>query len=231
MAAATHAPPASTPRRFRIAAMPSAPDQSNISACAVNACATALQMLVGYKPSRMFMYYNTRRHVMGAANLHRDTGCTLRDVCKAVAWYGACTEGEWPYIRALLADEPPRHVYENARRMTPEIVYRSVPSTLGALVTCMLDGLPVMMGMSVSEDLGRVARDGLLPMPAAGAERLGAHAVLACGYDLDSARILMQNCWGDGWGNHGFFEAPFEFVLDRTRCWDMWVMSLARKKC
>lgn len=228
--------PSTAPRKFFIERMPAASDQENISACAVNACATALTYIMtltgyaDYTASRMFLYYNTRRYVMRSRNMSADAGCTLRNVCEAVTMFGACEEEQWPYERRLLAVAPPLHLYTNAK-MFPACTFKHAPQTLEALVDCLLHDGPVMMGMYVFSNIEAIKNgDSFLPMPGPQDKQLGAHAVLVCGYDLDQQRFLLLNCWGGGWGKAGLFEVPMRFVLSNKFCWDFWVLQLKKKE-
>ena len=223
-------PPVNVPSSFLLA-LPSAPDQKNISACAVNACATALQFCLAQaghgegSPSRMFLYYNTRRYIQRRASMTEDAGCTLHDVCKAASLFGACDERLWSYEKKLMAVQPPMHLYAAARR-APFCTYHAVPQTLDAMVACLLHNGPIMMGMSVYSSLDTISKDGCLSMPGPRDRQLGAHAVLVCGYNLGAKRFTVQNCWGAAWANKGYFEVPFEFALNAKYCWDLWVLVL-----
>lgn len=226
--------PAHVPDSFLLS-LPSAPDQKNISACAVNACATALHFCLaraGYSqcmPSRMFLYYNTRRYIQRCTSMTDDKGCTLRDVCKAASLFGACDEQLWPYEKRLLATQPPMHLYAAARR-APFCTHHAVPQTLPAMVACLLHNGPIMMGMSVFSNIGTIPEDGYLSMPGPRDKRLGAHAVLVCGYNLPAKRFIVQNCWGAAWANKGYFEVPFEFALNAGHCWDLWALFMPHEK-
>lgn len=223
--------PDPAPERFRLSNMPPAPDQRNISACAVNACATALNYgmtrygMPEFRASRLFLYYNTRRYVMRLPDLGCDSGCSFRDVCKAAVKYGACEEVLWPYSKQLLGSEPPLHLYSAARRM-PRFSYRRVPQSLAHMVACLLDQNPIMMGMNVYSNIAAVKKSGVMPMPGPDDTQLGAHAVLVCGYDAAAGRFIVQNCWGMAWGSGGFFEVPMAFALDPAHCWDLWVLTV-----
>lgn len=217
------------PTRFVLEHLPPAPDQANISACAVNACATALNVGVaragvqGYAASRLFLYYNTRRYIMHQ-DVDVDVGCSLRDVCKAACKFGVCDEGMWPYDKKLLAVQPPKEAYEAAARM-PRCTYHAVAQTLHGLLSCLLHyHVPIMMGISVFRSMSKVLADGYLPLPGPRDKPIGAHAVLLCGFDLWKSRFIMQNCWGAEWGNNGYFEVSMQFVLDPGRCWDLWAL-------
>lgn len=215
-----------------VVSLPAAPDQKDISACAVNACATALHFCLAragfceIRPSRMFLYYNARRYIQRSTNLTDDIGCTLHEVAKAASLFGACDEQLWSYDKKLLAVQPPAHVYAAARRM-PFCTYHAVPQTLQSMIACLVHNGPIMMGMSVYDNISTIRGDGYLHMPGPRNKRLGAHAVLVCGYNLQTKRFVVQNCWGAAWANKGYFEVPFEFALNNAYCWDLWVLVMA----
>ena len=219
------------PQVLRLDNLPPVMDQEGILACAVNACANALTYCMArsgvpdYRASRMFVYYNTRRYVMRLADMAADTGSNLRDACKAVSKFGACEESVWPYARRLLHARPPAHLYHAARRV-PMCKYRSVPHTLPHMVSCLLHGHPILLGMSMFSNIAEVQADGVLGMPRAQDTLLGGHGVLVCGYNMTTRRFLVQNCWGASWGNKGFFEVPFEYMLDKSKAWDLWVLQM-----
>lgn len=214
--------------------MPQALDQQDISACAVNACAIAAsyslnrQGHANFCASRLFLYYNVRRYVLCQTRLSNDTGCTLGDVCKAITTYGVCDEAVWPYTKRLLGCEPPAHVYVAARGM-PRLTCLRVKQSMHDIVSCLLNHHPVLMGMSVYSNIMGAAKTGVMSMPAASDKHLGDHAVVVCGYDLDSNTFKVLNCWGDTWGDHGFFRVPTEFVLNPQHCWDLWILVLQDK--
>lgn len=224
-------PPADPlPRRLVLPDLPGPLDQRRLATCAANACASAVNYALGrrghagFLASRMFLYYNTRRHIMGVRDLAADCGSNLRDTCKALAKFGVCHEDAWPYTPRLLGREPPPHVY-HAARCTPRCTYESVPQTLRHMLPCLARHHPILMGMVIFSNVRRVHAHGKLPMPQPGDAVLGTHAVLVCGFDLDTRHFAALNCWGGAWGDRGLFYIPFEYALQPTHCWDLWVLD------
>jgi hypothetical protein len=41
---------------------------------------------------------------------------------------------------------------------------------------------------------------------------LGSHCMVVIGYDDVSRRLLVQNSWGNAWGDGGFFGFPYDYV-------------------
>ena len=72
----------------------------------------------------------------------------------------------------------------------------------------------------------QVAQTGIVPMPAAGEQVLGGHAVLAVGYDDATQRFIVMNSWGTGWGMQGFFTIPYAYLTDTHLSADFWTVRL-----
>jgi hypothetical protein len=219
------------PARVILEGLPAPLDQKQFAMCAINACATAINYamsrrgVTGFCASRMFLYYNTRRYVMKMKSLE-DSGCNMRDTCKALAMFGACPEAMWPYKSRLLRREPPAEVYRAARQVLPRCKYEAVPQSLNHMLPCLVHHHPILMGMAVFSNVRRLHEDGEMPMPGPGDTLLGVHAVAVCGYDLATNRFAAMNCWGGGWGDAGVFYIPFEFALNPTLCWDLWILNI-----
>ena len=222
--------------------MPPVLRQGRINACAVNAVANALACQLRRTGdtravSRMFMYYVARYYVaryyvaryhVAARHSVRDEGCSLRDVCRAVATYGACDERDWPYSRDFMARRPPKEVFSAARALLPDVKCEVMPQTLHSFVGCLVRGYPIVLGMSIFTNIRAARLTGVLDMPKPGDVHLGGHAVVVCGYDMGTRLFRVQNCWGTEWGDEGFLSLPFEYVVSPTLCWDIWVVRVAR---
>jgi C1A family cysteine protease len=51
---------------------------------------------------------------------------------------------------------------------------------------------------------------------------LGGHAVLVVGYDDSTSRFIVRNSWGDQWAKSGYFEMPYEYLLNSDLSDDFW---------
>lgn len=207
--------------------MPPVLDQESIGSCAANACSNALRFCLGregiaeFQPSRLFIYYQTRR-VMGVP-LDEDTGCGLREVCRAVARYHVCPESLWPYdpspeTRFKL---PPDAAACAAAAAHRRLTYLSVAPDPVHIQACLREGHPVMIGITLYESFEsqQVACDGMVPIPHKDSEQtLGGHAVLLVGMDPVARRYKVMNSWGAGWGSEGYFFLPFDYLADPTLC-------------
>jgi len=207
-------------------------DQGNCSSCTANAIAGAVGFLeikdkVAFVPvSRLFIYYRERA-IEGTVK--SDSGAMIRDGIKSLVEKGVCAESEWPYDIARFAETPPTVCYRDAAQHKVTAYARL--KTLSDMRQCLASGFPFVLGFSVYESFESpaVARTGVAPMPAAGEQLLGGHAVMACGYDDAAGRLLCRNSWGTGWGMDGYFTLPYGFIMNRDLSDDFWTIRKENK--
>ena len=84
---------------------------------------------------------------------------------------------------------------------------------------CLAGGDGIVLGFKVYESFRskNLAKTGKMPMPKAGEQVIGGHAVFAAGYKYESkwpggGYLIIKNSWGRGWGDKGYFYMPFAYV-------------------
>jgi C1A family cysteine protease len=214
-------------------------DQGEIGSCTANAIGGTIQfdqkkqkLRNSFMPSRLFIYYN-ERVMENTAN--EDSGAMIRDGIKSVAKQGVCAEKLWPYDPSPfppnphLTKKPSASCYKEARKHTA-VQYQRVPRNLSQMKGCLASGYPFVIGFTVYESFesDKVARTGLMPMPANREHVIGGHAVMAVGYDDKSGRFRMRNSWGKDWGMKGYFTMPYAYLLDDNLSDDFWKITLVK---
>jgi C1A family cysteine protease len=105
-------------------------------------------------------------------------------------------------------------------------MYRASSQTLSDFLSCLTDPTPwpVLVGFVVFESfmMQPVADTGIMPIPKPGEEQQGGHEVLCLGYDYPNQLALIQNSWGDSWGQRGYFWMPFEVISSPDT--DLWMV-------
>ncbi len=228
------------PRRARYAAIPPKAslrqdwpgivDQGNLGSCVWNAVGYAFlwclskQSDVIFQPSRLFGYYNTRKL---EGTVREDAGCMIRDAFKVLRKQGVCDETEWPYLISRYAVKPPSRCYDAAME-NQSLQYFRVPLSESLLCQCVAEGFPVVIGIAIYESFETedVARTGRVRLPKKTERLLGGHAVTVIGYDRDKERFELANSWGTGWGDHGFFTVPFDYLTDAELAADAWTLRM-----
>jgi C1A family cysteine protease len=210
---------------------PAVYDQGELGSCTGNAIAGAVQFdrrklkrRPDFVPSRLFIYYNER---VIEHTVESDSGAQIRDGIKSVAKLGVCPETEWPYDIAKFAVKPPPTCYRHAKKYRA-IGYQRVVQSLTQMKGCLASGYPFVFGFTVYESFesDRVARTGVVPMPAAAEKVLGGHAVLAVGYDDAAQRFIVRNSWGRRWGIAGYFTMPYAYLADDNLAADFWTIRV-----
>ena len=218
-------------------------DQGPIGSCTANAIAAAIefdmmkQNLLSFTPSRLFIYYN-ERSMEGTVAL--DAGAVIRDGIKSVASQGDCPESEWTYD-ATPADPDSKLFPDGAKAATPPdpqcyadaifhkaLTYQSVDQNLADMKGCLSSGYPFVFGFTVypSFESNDVARTGQVPMPGAGEESIGGHAVMAVGFDDSQNMFVIRNSWGPLWGMAGYCYMPYAYLLDDNLANDFWTIRV-----
>jgi C1A family cysteine protease len=206
-------------------------DQGPLGSCTGQAIAKAItfnffkqQAPTPVDPSRLFIYYNER--VIGGT-VNEDSGAQIRDGIKSVVKLGVCSEELWPYDITRFAERPPQAAFDQAANHQA-LAYNRIPCALREMQDCLARGYPFVFGFSVYESFesDEVANTGRMSLPTQNDRVVGGHAVLCVGYDTVQQVFIVQNSWGDDWGDKGFFYMPFDYMLNANLADDRWVVTL-----
>lgn len=213
--------------------MPPVYDQSQLGSCTANAISAALEyhnMVRGnpaVTPSRLFVYYQER---LREGTVTTDSGAYGRDGFASLRKQGAPPETLWPYDISKFADTPPEDAY--AAALDNRIKWYVHPGNdmtqpgekrLQEIKAHLAEDMPVAFGFTVYESFesAQVAEDGIVPMPAKGEAVVGGHEVLIVGYlAKDPDYALCRNSWGTSWGQSGYFQMPWAYILNPSLCSD-----------
>jgi C1A family cysteine protease len=209
-------------------------DQGQLGSCTANGIAAAVEFdqrkqgIQVFVPSRLFIYYNERA-IEGTVS--QDSGAQVRDGIKSVATVGAPPERDWPYNIKVFAEKPPLKAYTDAKK---DLVasYARVSQGITQMQGCLADGYPFVFGFTVydSFESDKVAKTGVVPMPASREKVLGGHCVVAVGYDATKRVFIIRNSWGKGWGMKGYCTMPFEYLLNANLASDFWTIRAVTQK-
>jgi C1A family cysteine protease len=208
-------------------------DQGRIGSCVANACATVMgyhQRRAGgpwFIPSRLFIYYNARA-LQGWEN--EDSGAYIRDGMKSLAIWGTAAEGRyssgsWEYDTQRFYEKPSVAAYNHAANHQA-ITYYTVAQTNSQIRGTLAEGYPIAFGFEVYDSFYYVGSDGIVEMPGPQEQPIGGHAVTLVGYNDSTRRYLVQNSWGESWGDGGFFHMPYAYV-EGLLSDDFWMLTAA----
>ena len=153
----------------------------------------------------------------------RDEGAQPRTGCKVLTSLGCCEASFWPYVAGQIVKPTPEQA-ANALKWKTGAYHRL--SSLMDVLCCLADPTPwpVPVAFQVYEIFmtQQVADTGIMPIPKPGEICQGGHEVLCLGYDRKKQLALIQNSWGDGWGQKGYFWMPFAVLASPDT--DLWMV-------
>ena len=153
----------------------------------------------------------------------KDEGASPRTGCQVLTAKGCCEASLYPYVAGKLT-APTAAQAQNALEYKTGAYHRI--GSLRDFLGCLADPTPwpVLVGFVVYEPFmtQQVADTGIVPSPQSDEPRQGGHAVLCLGYDFANQLALMQNSWGDGWGQEGYFWMPFDAI--KAPDTDLWMV-------
>lgn len=141
-------------------------------------------------------------------------GTTLPATRDALDQDGQPPEARWPYDEArdqwAAAYQPPVAATDEAERCRLNGGQLFAP-TATAIRDAIDRDRPVVVGIRLYATWHAVGSDGRIAMPTGGSRDLGGHAVLVIGYR--GSELIIQNSWGNDWGEHGSAYLPDEYVV------------------
>jgi hypothetical protein len=174
-------------------------------------------------------------------------GVGIRDVLKALDHYGAPPQHLWDVplsqrnqvtVPSEVQTQPSPWVYTAGAisRFLP-IVYHRLQRDLAQMKRCLFAGFPFLIGFRVyssfnpNPETGIGPSGGNIPMPdwqqiIEQQEHWYGHAALVVGYDDSRQQFRALNSWGDRWGDHGYFNIPYAYLLDERLTYDFWVVGI-----
>lgn len=150
-----------------------------------------------------------------------DVGSSPRTGCKVLTAMGACELALYPYVPGNIQTPSVEQIRNALQYRTG--AYHRIASLKDAML-CLSDvrPWPITVGFPVYESFmtQQVADTGVMPIPKPGERLLGGHETLCLGYDVPTQMAIIQNSWGDAWGQRGYFMMPFEvFASPYTDLW------------
>ncbi len=206
-------------------------DQQNLGSCCFQSTSNVLLFLMNkeglekkYQPSRLFMYYFTR---FLEDKVEEDSGAEISDVMKAVYAFGAPSEDKWPYDITKFKVKPPLEAIKAARKHLDNFEYFSVKQDLKVMKQVLADGLPIIIGIALFDSFfyEETLKTGIVPIPKVTEQIAGGHCLNIISYNDETECFTVQNSWGTEVGNKGFFDIPYEYILNPNLGMDYWAIT------
>lgn len=195
-------------------------DQGDLGSCTGNALAGVVQiqrkrlkLAPDFAPSRLFIYYNERA-IEGS--IPEDAGASIEDGIKTLTALGVCDETLWPYDVAAFANMPNDAAYTAALKTIIKDYQQLANNNINQLKAALVKDGAFALGFTVYESFmsEQVAKTGIMPMPHRHEAVAGGHAVVAVGYDDSKQMFIVRNSWGTTWGQDGYFDFPYQYMIN-----------------
>lgn len=230
--------------------------QGNLRSCSAHAILGLVEYFQNrstqsyHKLSRLFLHKVTQ-NLMGISG---NVGTSLRETAKAMVLFGAPPEQYWPYDEEKLGIEPNSFCFAHAKNYQALKYFRldtvdqgdvrcSRKILLWQIKAMLVAGFPCAFGFTLYQSTNlETLDDGTIPLPCDSYLDGGGHAVVAVGYSdfhqviytngepvedsISQGALLIRNCLGEDWGDHGYGWLPYEYVL-RGLTFDWWCLIKA----
>lgn len=207
-------------------------NQLSTNSCVANAVVSALELSSkkhnkDINLSRLFLYYNLRESYDNLKEI--DGGAYLRDGFKSVSKLGICTEDTWSFTLENVNIKPSGYSYFQALKYKVTRYERVIPGPVfdrhtTITKTALAKGYPVILTLQ----LGRLFYSLTGPLDThsyAGVnnDSVGYHAMCIVGYDDALGGFIVENSWGNVWGDNGLFLLKYDVFL--KDCPEAWVCT------
>jgi C1A family cysteine protease len=172
--------------------------------------------------SPLFAYYKIRE--LEGTLADGDCGGQIRSAVRVLNQLGVCQEAEDPYAPQDYQTPPTNAQLTEAAALRAGSYHRLI--ALEDYLNCLASGFTLLLGFQVPASFETIGANGLMPMPKLGEPTLGGHATHVAGADEPGRVLIIQNSWGDKWGDKGYFYMPFDFAANRLNVLDAWMIHL-----
>jgi C1A family cysteine protease len=169
-----------------------------------------------YDLSEQWTYWNAKKIDPWGPSVE---GTSIRFALKVLHKIGCPPEEGWKYTdNKINIGEPESWSHLIARWNTIESYWRL--KNLKHILRSLRNIGPVVAGVGCYQEIFNPEPDGYVPYPKYPQYCYGGHAILLCGINAKTKRVLFKNSWGTDWGDGGYGWLSYNYL--RSFCWDAW---------
>ena len=147
---------------------------------------------------------------------------------KSIQKYKYCSEKTWPYIPENFSIKPSQKAYDEASKKIPfkkNFITGALKDNIDGVKNALSKNYPVVFAFNVYDSFYKL-ENGLVPIPDKKTESLlGSHACCLLGFSDDKKIFIVQNSWGNNFGDNGYIYFPFDFMLDEDLAFEFYSIN------
>jgi C1A family cysteine protease len=194
-------------------------DQGSLGACGANSITVAISITsLGTINNLCRLYVNFNTKCLDQISQLSNIGVSTRNLLKSLVEYSGCDESLFPYISQNYFRQPPLVCYKNTITFQNFQYYDILQdiNILSNIINALNNNKGIVVGISVytSFPLNNTTK-GLIQMPNLSIDKLiEYHCVALVGYCMINGAnyIILQNSWGNKWGDNGYGYIPIEYI-------------------
>lgn len=209
-------------------------DQKHLGSCVAQATVKALEIkrnirkgVASHIDLSVLAVYYLARELMNPRETHLDKGTYISHAFDAIRRFGVCEEALWPYDTEKFDCAPSWSAMRRAHLHKIESFYRITSHGKQRVEDVLLHlhaKNPVVFGTAVTASFYDTTAETVVG-PVNGAVK-GGHAMCIVGWLPDhlGGVFVVENSWGQGFADNGFFYASPEYVGDPW-AFDFWACA------
>jgi C1A family cysteine protease len=150
-----------------------------------------------------------------------DEGSSIPAILNLAVAKGDCTLADMPYNDAECSTQPTAAQHAAAAKYKISSWKLVNKNNLNVIKSCIVAKYPVVIAVQAYENLETLSYPYV--WSSSGGQKKSGHALAVVGYDDNKNALKVQNSWGNGWGEQGFFWIDYNYFPTAVRAKECYI--------